>query len=87
MIISKVERLWTIVVAVLMLGAAGAYTYAVSGLGQEHLSFSDLCWIYSPTVLLTLYGGVLLLCYKQRGINVSTRFIQSNYQGSKYPWL
>lgn len=89
MIISKVERMWTIVVAVLMLIAAALYAYSVSGLSKEQLSFADLCWIYSPTVLLGIYGVILLLCYRQRGLRWKQgyRVDISGYQGDKYPWL
>lgn len=89
MIISKVERVWTIVVGVFMLIAAALYVLSVSGLGKEQLTFSDLCWIYSPAVLLTLYGVILLLCYKQRGLRWKQgyRVDISGYQGDKYPWI
>lgn len=86
MIISKVERVWTLIIAVLMLCAACAYTITVSDVISEHLTVFDICWIYSPAVTLFVYGVILIICYRQRGILVSSKFI-SSYQGSKYPWL
>lgn len=86
MIMSKVERVAVIIVAVLMLLAAMAYAYTVQGVMSDHLTFMDLCWIYSPTILLTVYGIILLLCYKQRGIRISIAR-ESSYSSSKYPWL
>lgn len=89
MIISKVERVWTLVVAVLMLVAACAYTIAVSDVVSEQLTVWDICWIYSPAVFLSIYGILLILCYKQRGLKWKQGYKVdvSGYQGNKYPWL
>lgn len=89
MIISRIERIATVVVAVLMWCAACAYLITISDVLSEHLTFSDLCWIYSPAVFLFVYGAVLMLCYKQRGIRWDRyhRVDTNGYQGSKYPWL
>lgn len=89
MIISKVERVWTIAIALVLLCAACAYTMAISDVVTPALTFMDKCWIYSPTVLLTVYGVLLLCCYRQRGVKWKQghRVDVSGYQGDKYPWL
>lgn len=97
MIISRIERIATIVVAILMMGAASAYLYMVETVGLPSagytwadLSIGDRILISLPTVFLMTYAVLLLIFYRKRGVRVhSTWTVQdgSDYRGQKYPWM
>lgn len=90
MIISKVERITTIIVAVLMMCAASAYLYMVETVGLPaagyywtDLTVVDLVLVTLPSVLLITYAVLLLMFYRQRGVRVPV----IGYMGNKFPWM
>ena len=84
---SKVEKLWTIIIAVFMLIAAGAYAITISTfVVWDQCSVEDILWIISPIIMLGGYAIVLLFFCDQRGVRVNYTK-ESSYQGAKYPWL
>ena len=97
MIISRVERIWTIIVAVLMLIASIAYLVSVhyialpeAHMSWDQLSLGDTVLLCFPSTFLSIHAVLLLIFHRKRGVRVhSTWTVQdgSDYKGQKFPWM
>lgn len=97
MIISRTERIWTIIVAVLMLIASIAYLMSVhymalpeAHMSWDQLSLGDAVLLCFPSAFLSIHAVLLLIFHRKRGVHIkSTWTVQdgSNYRGQKFPWM